>query len=294
MASRSVGVAGVASGGSVDVIAHTGMVRVGARLIVGMASDAGKDLKVARIGVAIGASGPCVRVRSGIDGKLAVSGRRARPTGGGVTCRAGCWVIRRGMIRIVGCLILRLMARVAVGGSAGEHIVDVAGSAGHGDMGAGKRERCVVVVERSGAPCRCGMADIAGLRVAARDVVGIGSVVVVRQMAGDTSRAQAGELTISMACGAHQRDMRAGESEAGLGVIENRAEPVGGGMAERAILGECRDDVIGIGGLVELGEMTPLALGRRSGELTVQVALRAGRADVGAGERESHAGVIEG
>ena len=65
-------------------------------------------------------------------------------------------------------------------------------------------------------------------------------------------------------------------------------------MAERTILGECRGDVVGIGGLVELGEMTPLALGRRSGELTVQVALRAGRADVGAGERESHAGVIEG
>ena len=65
-------------------------------------------------------------------------------------------------------------------------------------------------------------------------------------------------------------------------------------MAERTILGECRGDVVGIGGLVELGEMTPLALGRRSGELTVQMALRAGRTDVGAGERESHAGVIEG
>jgi hypothetical protein len=35
-------------------------------------------------------------------------------------------------------------------------------------------------------------------------------------------------------------------------------------------------------------------LGRRIGELTVQMALRAGSSDVGAGERESHAGVIEG
>ena len=270
------------------------MVRVGARLVMGMARDAGKDRVVARVDVAIGAGGPCVRMRSRIDGELAMSGGGARPTGGGVTCGAGGRVIRRGMVWVVGGLVLRLMARIAVGGRASVHIIDVAGSAGHGYMGAGKGKRCVVVVERSGAPGRCGMADITGLRVAASDVVGVGGVVEVRQMAGDTSRGQGGILTIRMACGARQRKMRAGKSPTGLGVIENRAEPVGGGMAERAILGECRDDVIGIGGLVELGEMTPLALGRRSGELTVQMALRAGRTDVGAGERESHAGVIEG
>lgn len=198
------------------------------------------------------------------------------------------------MVWIVGCLVLGLMARIAVRRRAGVHIIDVAGGAGHGDMGARKRKGCVVVIERSGAPGRCGMADITGLRVAASDVVGAGGVVEVRQMAGDTSRGQGGILTIRMACGARQRKMRAGKSPTGLGVIENRAEPVGGGMAERAILRESRCDVIGIGGLVELSEMTPLALGRRSGELTVQVALRAGRADVGACKRESHTGVIKG
>lgn len=294
MASRSVGVTGVASRRRVDVILDSGVVGVGARLIVCVTCDAGKDLVVARIGVAIGASGPCVRVRSGIDGELAVSGRRARPTGGGVTCGAGCRVIRRGMIRIVGCLILRLMARIAVRGRAGIHIIDVAGGAGHGDMGARKREGGVVVVERSGAPCRCGVADITGLRVSARNVVGVGGVVEVRQVAGDAGCAQGGVLTVDVACGARQRDMRAGESPAGRGVVENRAEPVGGGVTERAILGESRGDVIRIGGLVEVGEMTPLALRRRIGELTVQMALRAGQSKVVAGERESHRGVIEG
>jgi hypothetical protein len=88
-------------------------------------------------------------------------------------------------------------------------------------------------------------------------------------MAGNAGRAQAGKLAIGMACGALQRNMSAREGEAGFGVVENRAKPVGSGMAERAILGESRGDVIGIGCLVERGEMTPLALGRRIGELTV-------------------------
>ena len=214
---------GIASGGSVDVVAYSGMVRVGARLVMGMARNAGEDRVVARVGVAIGAGGPCVRMRSRIDGELAMSGGSARPTGGGVTCGAGGRVIRRGMVWVVGGLVLRLMARIAVGGRASVHIIDVAGSAGHGYMGAGKGKRCVVVVERSGAPGRCGMADITGLRVTASDVVGVGGVVEVRQMAGDTSRGQGGILTIRMACGARQRKMRAGKSPTGLGVIENRA-----------------------------------------------------------------------
>src|SRR5664279_3538377 len=87
--------------------------------------------------------------------------------------------------------------------------------------------------------------------------------------------------------------MSAGESEAGLGVVENRAEPVGGGVAQRTILGKTSGNVIGVGGLVERGEMTPLALGRSIGELTVQMALRAGRGGVCASQRESDAGVIK-
>ena len=76
-------------------------------------------------------------------------------------------------------------------------------------------------------------------------------------------------------------------------VIEDRIQPVFGGVAGRAIRWEGRGHVIGICSGVEGCQMATGALRGRAGIVAVHVALRAGRIHVGARERELRSRVIE-
>ena len=63
-------------------------------------------------------------------------------------------------------------------------------------------------------------------------------------------------------------------------------------MAGRARLRKTRGDVIGIGGLLEIGKMAALTSGGRAGEAAVDVTLRAGHVAVRAGEQKRSHGVV--
>jgi hypothetical protein len=66
------------------------------------------------------------------------------------------------------------------------------------------------------------MADLALLRVACLDMVGIRGAVEVGQVAGDASSAQAGIVAADVTVRAHHRDVSPGQREGGRGVVEGR------------------------------------------------------------------------
>ena len=57
--------------------------------------------------------------------------------------------------------------------------------------------------------------------------------------------------------------MCAGQRERGLTVIEGRRSPIGGGVAQAAVRGESRRNVIGIRGLGEIRLVATVAGGGR-------------------------------
>ena len=63
-------------------------------------------------------------------------------------------------------------------------------------------------------------------------------------------------------------------------------------MAGRARLRKTCGDVIGIGGLLEIGKMAALASGGCAGEAAVDVTLRASHIHVCAGQRKRSHGVV--
>ena len=65
-------------------------------------------------------------------------------------------------------------------------------------------------------------------------------------------------------------------------------------MADGAVGGEARSDVIGVGGSREICLMAAVAGGGQSRVVVIHMALRARDGNVGAGEREGRGAVIEG
>ncbi len=111
----------------------------------------------------------------------------------------------------------------------------------HRDVRAGKRKFRVVVIEARAAPVRGGVANLAILREARGDVIGIVRGLVFLQVAVIAGRAQGGVLPVAVALNAGSGDVRAGQRELGLrGVVKRCASPVNRGVAERAILREPR------------------------------------------------------
>lgn len=96
-----------------------------------------------------------------------------------------------------------------------------------------------------------------------------------------------------MAQRARHRSMRARQRERGLAVVERRAFPLRGGVADGTVLGESRGDMIRIRSLFEIGEMAGSAIRGCSHKFVVGVALDALDPLVSAGQYERSLAVIE-
>jgi hypothetical protein len=130
----------------------------------------------------------------------------------------------RGVIRVVGAVVI---GHVATGTNRWQRrvvIVDVATGAGHRGVRTSQREGRVVMVEDGVGPNRRVMAQIAGLREACRDVVWIVGSVVVSEVAGTAGRAGQLVVIVDVALTA----LRTGQVEPGQ-------RPAGGGVIELAI-----------------------------------------------------------
>jgi len=76
-------------------------------------------------------------------------------------------------------------------------------------------------------------------------------------------------------------------------VIEGRGLPGGGGVTEGARTGETAGHMVRIGWPLEIGLMTGVAVGGRTRESVAHMALAAGDREMGAGQRETRAVVVE-
>src|ERR1017187_1520407 len=161
-------------------------------------------------------------------------------------------------------------------------------------MGAHQRELGVVVVEHGIEPIRGGVADGTIGGEPGGNVIRIVRGVKCGQVTTGALRRGIHVVVVHVTLRAGRIDVGAGERELGRVVVEGGRRPGCGAVAYLAGGGEPRGNVVRVGcGLVDV-QVTPRAHGGSVGELVVHVALGAGRIGVGAGERESGGGVVEG
>ncbi len=149
------------------------------------------------------------------------------------------------------------------------------------------------MVERGGAPGRGVVADGAVLREPGRNVVRIGGFLEVCQMAGRACRRQTRVHAAGVALAARHGGVGAGQRELGLVVVECRTLPLSGVVADRAVLGETGRRMIGIGCLLEVGEVARHATAVHQVVVSICVARGALLGGVGAGQRELGQIVVE-
>ena len=87
-------------------------------------------------------------------------------------------------------------------------------------------------------------------------------------------------------------EVRPGQGKLSFGMVELRSQPCRCAVADRTILRKTRSHVIGIGGLLEVGEVARGAVSRSARESPVRVALHAGHSGVSAGKRKTSKGVV--
>lgn len=86
-------------------------------------------------------------------------------------------------------------------------------------------------------------------------MVGIAGSLIILQVAGGTIGAKRRILSVHVAGGAGYRNVRPRKRKLGLAVVERCAGPIGGRMAQLALLREARGDVIRLGGALKILQM---------------------------------------
>lgn len=120
----------------------------------------------------------------------------------------------------------------ALGSNGLEVVLHMAQKALRGDVSASQREGGLGMIEVRWLPCCGRVAGVASLREAGCDVVGIGRLVEVRQVAtGALSRRPSKDI-VDVALSARRLSVCTGESEfRSRVVIERRTKPIDGRMA---------------------------------------------------------------
>jgi len=149
------------------------------------------------------------------------------------------------------------------------------------------------VVERRAGPRRGVVAGGASGGEVGRDVVRILDARVIRLVARIAVGRDRGVVVGDVARRAGYRDVRAGERERGVVVIKSGGSPVRGAVTYRAVQGEARLRVVGIGGLVVVADVTGVAVRGDGGVVVVYVTLRAGHGEVRTRERKHSGGMVE-
>ena len=203
---------------------------------------------------------------------------RGGPVSRGVALRAIGWEAGSNVRRVGGSSKVGLVAPIASRGQrAGIVIVGVAACARHSYMGAGQRERCVVVIERRPRPVCRGVA----LRAIRWEITRhVRRVIRTREISLVASVACGRQRTVVAGCrgmalrALHGR-MEAGQWERCRVVVKGRRRPSGRRVAESAVGRECRSDVVRIRSGGEVALVTCVAISRRRRVVIVRVALRA-------------------
>ena len=137
------------------------------------------------------------------------------------------------------------------------------------------------------------MTRIAGGRKPSRRVGGVSGAVVIGLVAVDAGAAVQAVIVVGVALRALQVHVRARQGETGGCMIKRCTQPIGGGVAQGAILREPRRLVRGICGAVVSGQVTVDAGAACQAVIVVDVALRALQVHVRAGQSEARGRVIK-
>lgn len=159
------------------------MFRVHRRLVMCVTSYACEDCEIRRIGVAIGTRSPFTLVRARVDGEPRVIEDGARPTGCVVACGARGGECRSHVVRVRHTGVVSLVARVTICRRARIFATDMTVRTLHRRVRSRQRKRRPAVVEVRRRPGRGAVANLACLRETCRDVIRVGRVIKVREMA---------------------------------------------------------------------------------------------------------------
>ena len=119
---------------------------------------------------------------------------------------------------------------------------------------AGEREPDRTMVKVGRLPGGSVVTRLAGLGEGQRSVIGIGCLLIIRQVAADTIRRRAFEFSAYVARVAVERRVRADQRKAGdLQVIKSGSEPIIHAMTLVASGGEATAHVVGFSRLIILG-----------------------------------------
>ena len=149
------------------------------------------------------------------------------------------------------------------------------------------------VIERRSGPVGGVVTGGARGRKSRRHVIWIRRPGPIRLVARIAVGGNGGVVVGNVAGCARRGDMRPGQRERGVRMVERGSGPVGGAVAQRAIQRKSRRYVIWIRGLVVLGEMTSVTGGWEGRVIVVHVAGRAGRRDMSSRQRERRLRMVE-
>jgi len=215
--------------------------------------------------------------------------RHRRVTGGAFVTVISCHVVR-----ILGALIIRLMACVTLLRSARVLAIRVTRGAVYIDVGPGQRERRQIVIKLRRCPSGGRVTLLARMRQLQLDVIWVIRAIIVCLMAGPTVLRRAVELPIYVALRATDIDVSPGKREIGQVVIEGSGLPRRRRVALCAIMIVVSSDVIWIGDALVIALVTRPAVRRQVLILSVHVAGQAVHIHMGASERESRIVMVEG
>lgn len=229
------------------------------------------------------------------EARAGVIENRAFPLARGMAHCAVGGESRRFVVRIDRGVVGGKVATGAIVGDAAELVVDVALSACRGRVPAGERELGFRVVEGGALPAGRGVTGFALCGERRRCMVGILRRLKLLEVAGGAILREVLEHVPGMALHTSRGGVLAGERELCVdGMIELRTAPLDAGVAQSAVFGKARGNVVGVvGWLLEIGAMATDTRSSDAGVLVVDMARLATYRGVLAGERELRSVVIE-
>ena len=162
-----------------------------------------------------------------------------------------------------------------------------------GQMRSGECESRGGVVERCRLPGGRVMAKVTSLREARCHMIGVRRSVEIRDVTTRAHERQGCEVVVHVTQRARGGEVRAGQWERGLGVVECGRLPSGRVVAHFAGLRESGRHMIGTRRLVEIRHVAAGALSRYGGIVVVQVAQRALHCKVRPSQWERGLGMVE-
>ena len=216
-----------------------------------------------------------------------------------MTRTAGLGEVRRDMVGSGGALVILEVTGYARRAVQAVVVVDVAigARAWWHRVHSGQRETGAGVVKRRVHPVSRVVTGIAGLREIRRHVVGIGSALIILEVAAHAGGAVQAVVVVDVAisAGPWRHGVHSGQREPGAVVVEGRIHPVRGVVTLIAGLREVGRHVVGIRRPLIVLEVASDASGAVQTVVIVDVAIGAGSRwhRVHSGERESGGGVVK-